>query len=151
MLSQTQQRELLDAMGIDVFVLRTGNDAWDFADNEAQVDVVVVCGEDPASNPQARILRACLPRALGIGSDRIKWLRSRAGGIVPELPPAYACLLMGSALADAFQARNSSKMYDTMLIAMADTPAESLHTPLARKGLWEILKPLRRHLATASV
>ncbi len=149
MLTEVRQRELLHAMGIEVYVLRCGSGSGDRADAAAAVDVVVLCGEGPAGDPQARTLRTCLPLVLGVGKDRIQWLRSRADGVVPELPPARACLVMGSDLADTFRAQNSLKPHDTMLIAVADTPAQSLCTSLARKGLWETLKPLRRHLSVA--
>lgn len=152
MLADVQRRELLAAMGIDIYVLRSSAAAaTDAQRDDASNEVVVMCRYDPLENVHAARLRSCLPAALGIESRRIRWLHCRDPERLPELPAARACLILGTELVDAVRPRIAANPSQATMIAVAGAPDESLRDASGRRALWHALKPLRRHLLDVQV
>ena len=144
MLAEAQRRELLAAMGIDLYVLRTDAAGASVRGAEQDsLDVIVFCAQDPGSDRDARNLHRVLPQALGVAGDRVSWLR---GGSSRQLPPARACLMMDEVMAREFDAGNGPALAPTTLVATVAEPSRSMRDAQARRALWQALKPLRRHL-----
>ena len=136
MLAEARRRELLDALAIDLYVLRATPAA------EQAAALVVVCAEADAQTPRAQHLRQRLPNALGIAAPRVVWVSPDGAA----LPPAAACLVLGAGPAAAHDAKLSTMRQNGGVIAVADTPDICLSSPGARRALWQALKPVARRL-----
>jgi len=148
MLDSHERQRFLNAMGIDVYVLRAAS-AVDAPHDEAQAGtaataLVVACARDAA--PAREHLRAVLPRALGLAPEAIAWIEPDASGTLPEPPAAAAYLALGADMPRALGAQLSTERQMAALIAAADAPSVSLRDGLARRALWQALKPLARRL-----
>jgi hypothetical protein len=142
MLDEAQRRQMLASMGIDVYLLRASiapapqTDAGD-------VDLVVACAPaDPCSGR----LRNALPVALGLGAARIRWIEADPAGSLAAPPPARAYLALGADLPRALGEHLSTTQQISSVIAVADVPQACLRDGLAKRALWEALKPIARHL-----
>jgi len=142
----SERRRLLHAMGIDVYVLRAAPsvDRVSVGSEDAAhgCALVVACARDAARER----LRALLPRALGLAPDAIAWIEPDAAGVLPEPPPAAAYLALGADMPRALGAQLSTERQMAALIAAADAPSACLGSALARRALWQALKPLARRL-----
>ena len=155
-LDETQRRALLQAMGIDVYLLRGGRAGeaapHDSAGVEAaitsaasnEVDLVVASAADSARDAAAQRLRTLLPLAIGVPAERICWITAGAGGALPEPPSAHAYLALGTDMPRALGANLSTMQQMSATIAAADDAAASLRSGLSKRALWQALKPLAR-------
>jgi hypothetical protein len=154
-LDETQRRALLQAMGIDVYLLRggrAGESAHHSAGVEAavasaasnEVDLVVASAADSARDAATQRLRALLPLAIGVPAERIRWIIAGAGGALPEPPAAHAYLALGADMPRALGANLSTMQQMSATIAAADDAAASLGNGLSKRALWQALKPLAR-------
>jgi hypothetical protein len=153
MLAEAQRLQTLAAMGIDVYLLRTQGaavageaalQAQPAADaNTLLPALVVACA--PGVDEHTPRLRAALPLALGISAARIVWIEPDvAGALAPPPSPAY--LALGADLARALGEQLSTMQQISAVIAVADAPRACLGNGLARRALWQTLKPIARHL-----
>jgi hypothetical protein len=162
MLVETQRLQTLAAMGIDVYLLRT-RDAAATSDTPAAAalapaisaggaqaespTLVVACARSADADVHAARLRSALPLALGVAAARIAWIEPDAAGVL-ALPataaPAY--LALGTDLARALGEQLSTMQQMSAVIAVADAPRACLGNGLARRVLWQALKPIARHL-----
>ena len=138
MLAETQRRELLSAMGIDVYVPRdlargtqpaSGGNDW----------LVVAAPVETQKSTQCAQLRKSLPAMLGIPAERIGWVSGTA-----DVPPAAAYLVLGAAFAREFGAHLPAAQQQAAVIAVADEPAASFAGGIAKRALWQSLKPIAR-------
>jgi hypothetical protein len=163
MLAEAQRLQTLAAMGIDVYLLRAPDAAVaNVARGEiapvsqaavggaasAQPALVVACARDVDAH--ARRLRASLPLALGIVAGRIVWIEPDATGALPAPPTAPAYLALGADLARVLGEQLSTMQQMSAVIAVADAPNACLGSGLARRALWQALKPIARHLRHGS-
>jgi hypothetical protein len=138
MLAETQRLALLQAMGVEVYRLRT-------AAAQAQVDPrepnggVAVIG---ALNTVPARLRAQLPRALGIGTEHVHWCDVGAGA--PGDASAY--VVIGTEAARALGVQLSTMQQSTSIIAATAEAPALLRDGAARRALWQALKPVARRL-----
>jgi hypothetical protein len=156
MLAEAQRLQTLAAMGIDVYMLRTrgaGVPALGASAVQAEAPVaganalpalVVACAQGvDAHTPR---LRASLPLALGIAAARIAWIEPDDAGALSAPPAAPAYLALGADLARALGEQLSTMQQMSAVIAVADAPRACLGSGLARRALWQALKPIARHL-----
>ncbi len=153
---EAQRLAMLEAMGIDVYVLRTHADmpvvtASETAQASSEgADLVVVCARAAKGDAHVARLRACLPQAIGLVPSRILWIEPDAVGELTAPPPARAYLLLGGALTRALGLHLSTTQQNTPVIAVADEPAASLRDGLSKRALWQALKPVARTLRTGA-
>jgi hypothetical protein len=157
MLAEAQRLQTLAAMGIDVYLLRTRGagipaDGKNALQAEAPVAgasallpaLVVACAQGvDADTPR---LRATLPLALGIAAVRIVWIEPDAAGALAAPPAAPTYLALGADVARALGEQLSTMQQMSAVIAVADAPRACLGNALARRALWQALKPIARHL-----
>lgn len=157
MLAEAQRLQTLAAMGIDVYLLRTrdagvpavANTAFatdsPVGDSKSALPALVVaCARSvDADTPR---LRAALPLALGICAARIVWIEPDAAGALASPPSAPAYLALGADLAHALGEQLSTIQQMSAVIAVADAPRACLGNGLARRALWQALKPIARRL-----
>jgi hypothetical protein len=158
MLAEAQRLQTLAAMGIDVYLLRTRGAAVGEAAAEAgpslqapiagakagSLALVVACAQGgDADTPR---LRAALPLVLGISATRIVWIEPDVAGTLASPPAAPAYLALGADVARALGEQLSTMQQMSAVIAVADAPRACLGNGLARRALWQALKPIARHL-----
>ena len=144
MLAETQRREMLATMGVDVYVLRDAPAPVPM--RAADIRIAVVYDEDDARHSNMTVLRKALPFALGCNAACIDWLPISAMDAATPLPPATAYLLLGAQVAGAAKVRIDKSRHDELTVAVADAPGSSLAHALARRALWQALKPIARRL-----
>lgn len=154
MLAEAQRLQTLAAMGIDVYLLRARGAASESAQPLQALDadaisatpaLVVACAHSGNADTHATRLRMALPLALGISPSRIVWIEPDASGAL-MLPAAVAYLALGTELAQALGGQLSTMQQSSAVIAVADAPRACLGNALARRALWQALKPIARHL-----
>ncbi len=159
MLAEAQRLQTLAAMGIDVYLLRTrgaagGGEAAAEAGLPLQAPVaeakaeslalVVACAQGgDADTPR---LRTTLPLVLGISATRIVWIEPDVAGALAPPPPAPAYLALGADVARALGEQLSTMQQKSAVIAVADAPHACMDNGLARRALWQALKPIARRL-----
>ncbi len=147
----SRRRELLVAMGIDVYVLRGSESALSRASKTSVASewLVVAAGEAAMKSTQCAQLRKALPAAVGISADRIRWLTADESASFDSVPAARAYLVLGSALARSLGAHLSAKQQNASVIAVADEPAHSYSSAMSKRALWQTLKPIARRIRVA--
>ena len=135
MLAEARRRELLGALGIDLYVPRAA------PERGCAAVLVVLCAAAVARTPGARHLQRALPNALGVPAPRVVWVAQEEA-----LPPAAACLVLGAEPGSAGDAQLSTMRQSGGLIAVAGKPDVCLGRPDARRALWQALKPVARRL-----
>ena len=161
MLAEAERRSLLAAMGIDVYLLRQrGAGPTRIVDEEiaepvaapvasanpGNIALVVAHSGSAAADSHARLLHSALPLALGIPAARIAWIETDALGAFASPPSAPAYLALGTEPARALGEELSTMQQMSAVIAVADAPHACLASALARRALWQALKPVARHL-----
>jgi hypothetical protein len=156
MLAEVQRREVLAAMGIDLYLLRAHaaevkpvvlSPREEEADtNTAQIALVVALSHGASADPHARKLRKILPHALGISSAHVHWIEADTTGKLSPPPNAGAYLALGQDLPRALGEHLSTTQQMSAVIAVADTPQICMRDALAKRALWQALKPVARHL-----
>lgn len=137
----------LDAIGVTAYRLRsrvpTGAAAVDPAEVTAITTAarVVVIGER-AVDAVAKLLAA----ALGVPVGALQWQTPRDGKL-PELDQnAAAFLVLGQAFARVLGAELPTTVQQAATIVVTSAPAEWRGNALAKRLLWQALRPLRRQL-----
>jgi hypothetical protein len=148
MLADTQRRDLLTAMGIDVYVLRAAEASRAAATTPS--DWLIVAASDAAlKSPQCIQFRKTLPAVVGLPSERIRWISADGDKGFDDVPRANAYLVLGAALARSLGAQLSATQQNSAVIAVADEPAQSFGSGMARRALWQTLKPIARRAREA--
>lgn len=156
MLDERRRLEVLTAIGVDVYRLRS---APATAATSAQpvtphvdaaagagVGLVVVCAHGARADVRLSRLLAQLPRALCIAASRLTWIETSADSTLAALPAASGYLLVGSSAARACAAHLSLTQQNQATIAVSAEPQELLASGQSRRVLWQVLKPLARRL-----
>jgi hypothetical protein len=144
MLAEAQRRDMLAAMGIDIYVLRATSAAkTEVAATDGEW-LVVAASDLVMKSPQCAHLRKSLPTILGMAADRIRWLVADAGNSFDSVPLAHAYLVLGAALARSLGAHLSATQQNTSVIAVADEPSISFVDSMSKRALWQTLKPIAR-------
>ncbi len=139
MLAEAHRRELLSAMGVDVYVLRAASAGTNRVAQSADW-LVVVASTETQKSIQCAQLRKTLPAMLGVAPDRVRWIAADAN----DIPDAAAYLVFGAALARQFGANMPAAKQQAAVIAVADEPAASFTSAMAKRALWQSLKPIAR-------
>ena len=144
MLAEAQRQSTLQAMGIDIYRLRTAPESTPARSREdgalaldAMLAVIGRRGALPAT------FKAQLPRALGIAAPRVQWYDVSATDL-PETAAAY--VVIGTEAARALGAQLSTMRQNAALIATTAEPADLLRGGAGKRALWQILKPVARRL-----
>lgn len=141
MLADVQRLSILQAMGIDVYRLRTAAAPASSHDDAAvSHGIVAVIGRRQAVPAR---LPAQLPRALGIAPARLQWWDVGAAPL-PENAAAYVAI--GTEAARSLGVQLSTMQQNATVIAATAEPAVLLRDGAARRALWQILKPVARRL-----
>jgi hypothetical protein len=138
MLAETR-RDLLSAIGVDVYVLRTARAP--VATEDAGADwLIVAASAETQKSTQCAQLRKTLPAMLGVPAERIRWIADAA-----DVPRASAYLVLGASLAREFGANMPAAQQQAAVIAVADEPSASFAGGIPKRALWQSLKPIARH------
>ena len=153
MLDESRRLEVLAAIGVDVYRLRsapatTAAPATMHAEAAVGSDVglVVVCAHRARADVRLARLFAQLPRALGVAASRLAWIEISADGTLRALPAASGYVLVGSAAAHAGAAHLSLTQQNQATIAVSAEPQELFAGAHAKRVFWQVLKPLARRL-----
>lgn len=138
----------LDAMGIVAYRLRSRAAPAPIistADGEAAAEIAsariaVICEHAPGAT--AKLLAA----ALGVPENALHWQVPRDGRL-PELDQnAAAFLVLGQPLARVLGAELPTEAQQAATLVVTSAPAQWRGDALAKRLLWQALRPLRRHL-----
>src|SRR6202042_902111 len=100
MLAESQRRQMLAAMDIDVYVLReaqpvraevrssNADDAW----------LIVAVSDNGMKSTQCAQLRKSLPSIIGLTDERVHWILADGASSFESVPFANAYLVLGAAL-----------------------------------------------------
>ena len=152
MLAESQRGQMLAAMGIDVYVLR-GAQAGRAESGVAVSDgawLIVAASDVAMKSTQCAQLRKSLPTMIGLADDRVRWIAADAANAFDSVPSANAYLVLGAALARSLGAQLSATQQNSAVIAVADEPAISFGTAMAKRALWQTLKPIARRARETS-
>ncbi len=142
MLADAQRRDMLAAMGIEVYVPRASTAPQGLA---VSGDWLIVAASGAAmKSAQCIQFRKTLPTVVGLPSERIRWISAESDNGFDEVPPAKAYLVLGAVLARSLGAQLSATQQNSAVIAVADEPAQSFGSAMARRALWQTLKPIAR-------
>ena len=152
MLAESQRRQMLAAMDIDVYVLREAQPA------RAEVRVpnsdgawlIVAVSDIAMKSTQCAQLRKSLPSVIGLTDERVRWIVADGASSFDSVPSANAYLVLGAALARSLGAQLSATQQNIAVIAVADEPAISFGTPMSKRALWQTLKPIARRAREVS-
>ena len=142
----------LEALGVTPYRLRgAGSPAMiAAASNEETVTpaagarIAVICAQPPGDAGRA------LAQALGVAESLLHWQVPREGRL-PELDQAGTVfLVLGNALARVLGAELTTAAQQAATIVVTAAPPEWRGDPLAKRLLWQALRPLRRQLRTAA-
>ena len=152
MLADPQRGQMLAAMGIDVYVLRTANAsrAPSAAAETATEWLIVAASGAVMKSTQCAQLRKSLPFMIGLTDDCVRWIAADTANAIDSLPSARAYLVFGAALARSLGAQLSTTQQNSAVIAVADEPAISFGTAMSRRALWQTLKPIARRAREAN-
>jgi DNA polymerase III psi subunit len=155
-LDESRRLEVLAALGIDVYRLRSAGPAdiaresprpEAFASLPVPARLVVASAHGAGREPRlARLLTQVLG-ALAVPESAVQRIETSADGSLAQLPDASAYLLIGSAAARACSAHLSIDRQNAVTLAVVDFDGSGL--PLdagAKRALWQLLKPLARRL-----
>ncbi|HSX60951.1 MAG TPA: hypothetical protein VLF18_12180 [Tahibacter sp.] len=141
----------LDAMGVVAYRLRSrGTPAPPAAalpegdavaaGDASGVRIAVIC--ESAAGASAKLLAA----ALGVPENALHWQAPRDGRL-PDLDQnAAAFLVLGQPLARVLGAQLPTAAQQAATIIVTAAPEEWRGNALAKRLLWQALRPLRRHL-----
>lgn len=139
----------LDAMGIVAYRLRSRGvaaaPAAEAADVEVAADaararITVIC--EQSADAVAKVLAA----ALGVPEGALHWQTPRDGRLTELDQNATAFLVLGQSLARVLGAELPTAAQQAATIVVTTAPGEWRGNALAKRLLWQALRPLRRHL-----
>jgi hypothetical protein len=151
MLAESQRRQMLAAMDIDVYVLRDVQAVR--AESRAPCPdgawLIVAASDAAMKSIQCAQLRKALPFMLGLTDDRVRWVVAEDASSSESIPSANAYLVLGAALARSLGAQLAASQQNAAVIAVADEPGISFGTAMSRRALWQTLKPIARRAREA--
>jgi hypothetical protein len=141
----------LDAIGVIPYRLRSRDRV-----NVRDAAVAATTGAMPAAAVAVRVAVICeqaagasaqtIAAALGLAEAALHW-QVPADGRLPELDPnAAAFLVLGTHLARVLGAELPTTAQQAATIVVTAAPPEWRGNALAKRLLWQALRPLRRHL-----
>ncbi len=118
-------RQMLEAMGIDIYELRTHEAALVVASSQAACAprLAVVCAHGVRSQARLAKLFAQLPQALGLTADEFGWHEADNAGVLAEPPVVPGYLVLGALMARALGAQLSTQQQKRALIELTAEPA----------------------------
>jgi hypothetical protein len=152
MLAESQRRQMLAAMDIDVYVLREVQAvrAESRAPKSHGAWLIVAVSDVAMKSTQCAQLRKSLPSLVGLTDDRVRWIVADEASSFDTVPSAEAYLVLGAALARSLGAQLSATQQNAAVIAVADEPAISFGTAMSKRALWQTLKPIARRAREVS-
>lgn len=142
---------LLEAMGIDVYALRTREaPAAPAPTQPSQSRLAVVCARGIRSDARLTRMFKHLPQTLGVAAAAIEWLEADVDGVLITTGEATAYLVLGASMARALGVQLSTMQQNTATIAVTADPALLPGTAADKRALWQALKPLARRLRKAA-
>jgi hypothetical protein len=140
----------LDALGVMPYRLRSRQSAANAARAETAgedavapplaVRIAVICAQPPGDAAKSIAL------ALGVAESMLHWQSPREGRL-PELDQnAAAFLVLGQALARVLGAELPTAAQQAAPVIVTAAPQEWRGNALAKRLLWQALRPLRRQL-----
>jgi DNA polymerase III psi subunit len=147
MMSALRLRQL-DAMGIRPYQLRSRVAAGAPAEPAeaasqalpATVHLAVIC-EEPRGAASALIAAA-----LGLAETALRWHVPQSGRLADLDQDAAAFLVLGNHLARVLGAELPTAAQQAATIVVTAAPAQWRGDAMAKRLLWQALRPLRRHL-----
>jgi DNA polymerase III psi subunit len=139
-----QRLRRLDAMGVRVWRLRASaraEAAGEPVDAAGGVRLVVVSDE-----PRTPAVDAIV-RTLGIADEAIGWCVAQGGKLASLDLAAGAYLVLGAHLARVVGAELPTAAQQRAAIVVAAAPSALRGDAMAKRLLWQALKPLKRRLA----
>ncbi len=163
MLAETQRQQFLEAMGVDVYVLRARAESsiaeivGRAADTEtekkpavivsAQPRLVIVCERvDGNSREIFDRQHTLILRALGLDTAQIEWLFADATQLEREPPALNAWLVLGEHLARVLGQQLSTQQQNASVIAVLPALPNALRGGANKRAFWQALKPVARAL-----
>jgi hypothetical protein len=161
MLAENARQQMLRAIGVSVYVLRSRTPiaalqatvpavpvvASSSARPEAPVApaplIAIICERAAPTAARERLL-ADIRRALRVPRERIAWLYATAQALESDPPEVSAWLVLGPKLASTLGARLSTKVQIASCIAVAALPEDCVGDSAGKRALWQALKPLLR-------
>ncbi|MBS0583001.1 MAG: hypothetical protein JSS42_07855 [Proteobacteria bacterium] len=153
---------MLEAMGIDVYALRTHADAGagaasamppattDGADAAPTPRLAVVCARGLRADARLARLFKHLPQALGVSAGTIGWFEADANAAIENVADAPVYLVFGASMARALGAQLSTPRQNAATIAVTADPARLPGTAADKRALWQALKPVAHRLRGAA-
>ena len=142
-----RRQELLQAMGVTLYRRRGAASAPAFS--VATAMPVVVSDGLPAlvivGRSEDRASVDLLLRALALDVARMHWIDATPERLSTVPPEARAFIAMGEALARPLGAELSTDLQQRAQIVVTAAPAQ-WRGASGKRALWQVLKPLRRHL-----
>lgn len=138
----------LDAMGIVAYQLRRRApvaEASETADSAATPELVAVRVAVISDQPRERTA-ALLAAALGVAESALLWHLPRDGKLAELDHDANAFLVLGNHLARALGAELPTTAQQDATIVVTAAPAQWRGDAMAKRLLWQALRPLRRQL-----
>ncbi|MBS0582996.1 MAG: hypothetical protein JSS42_07830 [Proteobacteria bacterium] len=162
-MSNATRLSVLEAMGIDVYALRTRADAGvraasalpsattgDIADAPRAPRLAIVCARGIRADARLARLFRLLPQTFGIAAAAIEWLEAGADGELAGTTDAPGYLVIGAAMARALGVQLSTMQQNATTIAVTAEPSSLPGTAADKRALWHSLKPLARRLRGAA-
>ena len=155
MLDDGRRRELLAAIGIDVYCLRGTVGAveearpdYGAAPATAAARAVIACPESVRHDARLARQLAQLVRALGLDAAEAAWVETDGDSLNSALPEVSCYLMLGAAAARACSAQLSLAQQSAATLALAGEAAAAFGDAASRRALWQTLKPVVRRLRT---
>ena len=153
MIDATRLR-LLEAMGVDVYALRTrAPSPAAVATGEANIvparnslRLTIVCAHGVRADARLARLFKHLPQVFGISSAAIDWIEADANDELVDFADAQVYLVLGAAMARSLGAQLSTMQQNTATIAVTADPTRLPGIAADKRALWQALKPLARRL-----
>ncbi|WP_165371662.1 DNA polymerase III subunit psi [Pseudolysobacter antarcticus] len=160
MLVETQRQQFLEAMGVDVYVLRSRIES-----PITSIDAIIDAEKTPASvaMQQPRLAIVCeradgnshevferqaalILRALGVDATQIEWLFADAKQLEQTPPALNIWLVLGEHLARVLGQQLSTQQQNASVIAVALSLPNALRGAANKSAFWQALKPIARAL-----
>jgi hypothetical protein len=150
MLDLDRRLDVLAAIGIDVYRLRKEDAAQTMpahsADTAQSPRLVIAHARGARRDPGLVRLLPQVLCALAVTDGAVGWFEAAADGAIGDLPEVPAYLMFGAAVARACSAGMSIERQNAATIVVCDESPEMIRGALAKRALWQSLKPLARRL-----
>jgi hypothetical protein len=135
-----RRRHVLDAMGVTLYARRAAARAVGPGGTGTALPRLVLVGR-----PEDRAAAEAVLQALGLAVAATQWVDASGEALSASPPAAQAYLALGDGLARPLGAELSTEVQRGAQIVVTPPPAQ-WRSAAGKRALWQVLKPLRRHL-----